>query len=103
MRWKGQGIPTGVIDDVVAHVFYGKFYGPDVRQAIKYLSPSLVVTATRRHRPDGRARTAEVVVTVGAPNHRARAYIKTMKRAGQSPPFKYLQLRYWPVKARKAA
>ena len=69
-----------------------------VRQAVKYLSPSLVVTATRRHRPRRHARTIEVVVTVGAPNVRARAFIADARAAGEPFPIKNIQLRHWSAR-----
>ena len=66
-------------------------------RATRYLSPRLVVRATRRRY--GRARRAvrgvtEILVTIGKPNHRERAFIRDAKRAGEPFPVKKTQLQY---------
>ena len=103
MRWKGERIPSSELDEVLDAVIFH-----EARKAVKYLSPSLVVTAAGRHRPDRRARTTEVFVTIGAPNFAARRFIKAAQKAGEPFPIKKVQLRFWPTRkqerrARQAA
>lgn len=74
---------------VVGHALNGS------RKATKYLSPSLIVKASRRHRPDRRQRHAEVLVTVGAPNYAERAFIAACKKAGEPFPVRRVQLIPW--------
>ena len=63
------------------------------RQAVKYLSPTFVVKATRRGLLDRRAKTMEVVVTIGRPGYREHKFIKQTKKAGEPFPVKKIQLR----------
>lgn len=71
------------------------------RQAIVYLAPDLVVTATRRHKPKGRRATRnEVLLTIGQPNYLARRFIAACKKAGEPFPVKRVQFKHYPVKAR---
>jgi hypothetical protein len=74
---------------------------PDARRAVKYVTPKLVVKATRRHRRDRRSQHEEFVVTVGTPNFRERAFIKQCLRAGERFPVKRVQVQAWP--SRRAA
>lgn len=68
----------------------------DARKATSYLDEKTVVTATRRHRPDKRANYVEVVMKLGKPNFRERAFIKSCKRAGEAFPVKKVQLKFYP-------
>ena len=63
------------------------------RQAVKYLSPAFVIKATRRNPLDRRAKTMEVVVTIGRPGYREREFIKQCQRAKEPFPVKKIQLR----------
>lgn len=65
------------------------------RRATKYLSEKFVITATRRHKPDGRANRVEVLVTIGAPNYAGREFVKACKKAGEKFPVKKVQLKFW--------
>jgi len=77
-------------------------YGDDgARRAVKYLSPTLTVTATRRHRSSKRDWRREILLTVGRPNYAARQHIKACQRAGEPFPVKRVHLTRWPVKAKK--
>lgn len=67
----------------------------DARRATKYIAPNLVVKATRRHRPNRRARTVEMVVTVGRPNYAEREFIKQAAKAGEPFPIKRMLLKPW--------
>lgn len=68
----------------------------NVRSASKYESPQLVVTATRRCKPDGRERRLEVVLTIGKPNFRGRQFVKACLKAGEPFPVRKVQLRLTP-------
>jgi len=69
------------------------------KRATKYMSPDLVVRATRRDWHDGKpprkdARTTEVVLTIGKPNYRERKHIKLLKAAGEPFPVKKVELKW---------
>jgi phage baseplate assembly protein W len=71
--------------------------GPEpVRRATLYVSPKMVVKATRRHKPRVRAGTVELVVTIGRPNYAEREFIKAAVKAGERFPIEKVQLRFWP-------
>jgi hypothetical protein len=70
----------------------------EARRATKFVSPTLTVKATRRHRFDKRSRFEEFFVTIGRPNYRERVWIKTAQRAGVPFPVRRLQLTFWPKK-----
>jgi hypothetical protein len=72
-------------------------------QATRYISPKLVIRATRRQRIDARARRIELIVTIGQPNYRERQFIKLLKRAGEPFPVRAVQLREFPKKRAKRA
>lgn len=65
------------------------------RKATKYLSPNLVVKASRRHAPRRGERNVEIVVTVGRPNYDERYTIALAKKAGEKFPIRKVQLKYW--------
>jgi len=65
------------------------------RSATKYLSPVLVVKATRHGKPCKNERSTSMVVTVGKPNYAEREFIKKCKKAGEPFPVKKIQLK-WP-------
>ena len=79
----------------------------DSKQAVKYVSPVLVVKATRvTYRANGRKprkneRSTELVLTFGRPGYREREFIKACAKAGEPFPVKRVQLRAYP--RRKAA
>jgi hypothetical protein len=77
-------------DDVIELVLTGA-----VRKATKYISPTRVVTATARHRPDKRRNTVELVLTVGKPNCAGKKFIKSAIKAGEPFPIRKIQLRFW--------
>lgn len=59
------------------------------RQATKYVSDKLVITATRRTY-DGKIMRGniEVVLKIGKPNYAERQFIKLLKKAGEPFPVK---------------
>jgi hypothetical protein len=68
------------------------------RTAVRYVSDRAVVRATHRHRPTRRARTVELVLTIGQPNAREREFIRRCRKAGEPLPVRKTQLRHWPKK-----
>lgn len=71
---------------------------PGIYQATKYVSPRLVIKATRR-RADGKlasahARQETVLVTIGQPNWRERHCIKRLQQAKEPFPVKKIQVRH---------
>lgn len=64
------------------------------KKATKYLSPDTVVKCTRRHKVDRRARTTEVVLTMGRPNYLERSFIKAAKSAGEPFPIRKTQVKW---------
>lgn len=67
----------------------------NIRKAIVYVSPSMVVKATRFHKPRGRSYQTTLVVTFGTPGYQELAFIKKCKKAGQSFPIRAAQLRFY--------
>lgn len=65
------------------------------RKATKYVSPTYVIKASRRHKPRKGERQAEIVLTLGRPNYAERAFIATAKKAGEPFPIRKVQLRGW--------
>ena len=65
------------------------------RTAVKYLSPTEVVQATRIAY-DGRfsKRVLDIRITIGRPNYLARRFVKSCQRAGEPFPVKKIQLRF---------
>lgn len=72
----------------VGVVVTGALASKHVRKAIRILSPKFTVTATRRHKPDGRNSRNEVIVTVGSPNWEMRKVIKILQKAKEPFPVK---------------
>lgn len=77
------------VEDVVGAVLSGR------RKATKYLSPSVVIKATARHKPNKRARNVEMILTIGKPNYVEREFIRDCKRAGERLPVKRVQVKEW--------
>lgn len=83
-----QGVMRAT-NDVVEAVLGG------TQKAVKYLSPTLVVRATKpkfKRRSD--SRTGTIVLTVGRPNYAHRQFIKKCKKAGEPFPVKRVQLKF---------
>jgi hypothetical protein len=66
--------------------------------ATVYIDEKLIVRATRRMKPDGRAKRVEMVLTYGAPNFVERRFIRLCKEAGEPLPVKKAQVKWWPKK-----
>lgn len=83
----------------------GVLLGTGSKQAIKYLSESMVVKATRKSfdgKPQRKdARNETLLVTFGKPNYREREFIKTAKKAGEPFPIKRCQLRGFPGREKR--
>ena len=66
-------------------------------KATKYLSPKLVIKATRkrfRGKIDKRSRIAQIAFTVGGPNYAEREFIKAAKKAKEPFPVRRIQMRF---------
>lgn len=66
-------------------------------KATKYLSPKLVIKATRKRfkgKVVKRSRIAEILFTVGAPNFAEREFIKAAKKAKEPFPVRKIQMRF---------
>lgn len=79
--------------------------GNDVRRATKYVSPTMVIRASRRldfkkkdRMPDKRENIS-IVITIGKPNYLERDFIKDCKKAGEKFPVQGIILTF-PPKAR---
>jgi len=64
----------------------------DMKQAVKFIATDHVLKATRRGK-DNRANHIEILVTVGKPNFKERAFIKDCKKAGEPFPIKKIQVK----------
>lgn len=70
----------------------------NVRRATAYISDKRTVKATLQRRIDKRAKSATVLVTVGAPNFLERRFIRLCKKAGMAFPLQQIQWKHWPKK-----
>lgn len=70
----------------------------NVRRATAYISEKRTVKATLQRRIDKRAKSATVLVTVGAPNFLERRFIRLCKKAGMVFPLRQIQWKHWPKK-----
>ena len=64
------------------------------RKATKYLSPKLVVKASRRHKPRYGS-NVEIVLTIGGPNYAERKFIKVAQAAREPFPIRKIQTKEW--------
>jgi len=87
------------IGKAISHVMQTMINFPETRQAASYISPKLVVRASRRGvgRPR-RGDNTEVVLTIGRPNFVQRSFIKSCQKSGEVFPVKKMQLKFFPVK-----
>ncbi len=65
----------------------------DAKKVTAFLGPLLTVKASRRGKLDRRARTLDLVVTIGTPNYAERRFIRDCQRAGEPFPVKRLQIK----------
>jgi hypothetical protein len=66
-----------------------------VRSAVKYVSPSHVVKATRKlYRGKIYKRQVDIVVTIGKPNYAEREFVKFCKTAQEPFPVPDIQLKF---------
>ena len=76
----------------------------DAYKAAKYLSPTLVVRASRRlhrRRLPSKRDNVEVVLTIGRPNYEHREFIKDCKAAKEPFPVKGVILQFPPEQRKK--
>jgi hypothetical protein len=84
-------------NEVVSVVAGGK-----VVRATKYISPTLIVRATRTLYRKRIARgNVEILVTVGRPNYLEREFIKACKKSGEPFPVKKVQLKLYNPPGKK--
>ncbi len=65
------------------------------RKATVFQSEDHVVKATRRCKPNARARTTEVILTIGKPNYEERAFVTACRMAGEKFPVRKVQLKFY--------
>lgn len=68
------------------------------RQATKYLTPTYVITATRKvydGKIDKRSKNVDIVLKIGKPNFEERKFIKLYQKAGEPFPVKKIQLKFF--------
>ncbi len=70
------------------------------RKATVYLSETLVIKASARHKPRKQARIHEFVVTIGKPNYEEREFIRLCRKAKEPVPVRQVQLKWWPERKR---
>jgi len=68
----------------------------NARRATKYVSPTKVITATRRvfRGKILKRDNPEVVLKIGRPNYREREFIKLCQKVGERFPVKKIQLQF---------
>lgn len=76
--------------------------GSNAVRATKYISPTLVMSATRK-RYGGKflKGNLDIVVKIGRPNYVEREFIKDYKKAGEPFPVKKVQLKAYNPKPNK--
>jgi hypothetical protein len=72
----------------------------DVHHAVKYISPTHIVRATRA-RTNGKGGNMEVTLTIGKPNYLERDFIKDCRKVGERFPIRDVVLKFHPVKKKK--
>lgn len=77
------------VNDVVLNVLMG------AKRATKFISPKHVVAGSRRRKRSKRERYVDVVVKIGAPNFRERAFIRACQKSGEPFPVKKVQLKWF--------
>jgi len=85
----------------LSHVVLALARLPLVRRVTRFVSPTLVVRATRQFKHDPRATRETFLVTYGVPNYRERLDIKLFKKACEPFPVRRLRFDHWPVKRAK--
>jgi hypothetical protein len=88
-------IPAKDYERAISDVCMTLLCNSDVRKATKFVSDSVVVAATARHRPDKRRRYCDWVVKVGKPNFVERRFIRLCKQAGEPLPVKKVRVKRW--------
>ena len=83
-------VPHKEIERVVVHAIE-----LGARRATVYLSPKLVVNCTPRFQATKSQRSVELVVKIGKPNFRERAFIKSCLKASEPFPVKKVQLKFY--------
>ena len=66
-----------------------------VRQATRFISPLLIVKATRQFKPRRDDRSTTLVVTLGRPNFRESEFVRACVKAKEPFPVKKLQLKWY--------
>lgn len=74
-----------------------------LRRVTEYVTPTYTAKATRQRRFSGRDKAETILLTIGRPNYRERAFIKLAQSAGEPFPVRKLQLTFWPKKRTKRA
>lgn len=70
---------------------------PEIYHVAKYISPKLVIKATRKRfkkKIDKRRRREEIVYTVGPPNYEEREKIRFYVSMGEKFPLQYMGAKY---------
>lgn len=81
-----HSIITMTIEDAVQMAVQQLYSGAHLRKATFYLSPHMVVKASRCHKHRARERSATIVVTIGKPNYAERVIVrKAIKARGKFP------------------
>lgn len=88
-------------DKALTEIF-GAIIGQGAKSAIKYLGPKSVIKGTFHGKRDKRARSVNVVLSIGAPNYAERQFIKKAVAAGEPFPIKKVVLKFAPAKKKAA-
>ena len=88
-----KGMATPLFEKVIDALL--SVHVPPTRRATLYVAPDYVITASLRHKPRKRDRSHEIVLKIGRPNFRERAFVKACQKAGEPFPVKKVQLRFY--------
>lgn len=87
-----------VIDPKYFSAVCGLLAVSDCKSVIKVIDEKTIVKATWRFKPSSQNRREEMVVTMGEPDYRTRAFIKACKKANEPFPVKKPIIRHYPRK-----
>lgn len=73
----------------------------NVKRAVKYISPKLIVRATRTGKKAVRSGNIEITLTIGKPNYLEREFIKLCNKAKEPYPIKKIQIKLFPINKNK--
>ena len=89
------------LKNVVGRLYATLLSDPTLKRVTYYLAPNRTAKLTRQRKRDRRDSNETFRLTVGRPNYRERAFIKSCFKAKVKFPVANIQLQYYPKKRKK--